>query len=336
MSRLLSLLIVSQLGVSALAAGEQLTRVAAGDLQLTLLSSSSGVRIDRLLDTQSGQELLATNPLPLFSLTLRQTGSTNQLSLGADSGWSQCRIQPRGARLELRWSRPLEKALAGLSVTATVSPETHASALRWKLRVDNTSTNWSVWRVVFPQVALANLGTNAVVLFPRGPGELQRGVWDRPFSFRADYPNGWCSMQFMAAYREGDKPAGLYVATHDPWGSTKDLVVESNPAARTVRLELRPSGAQYGPARKRLRPRRRGRLAGPARRLVRCGDDLQGLGAARSKVVAAPGARRPRRHAALDARVECVGDDRRRAGRVRAGGEAVPRVPRRAGRFSLV
>jgi hypothetical protein len=86
MSRLLALLIVSQSGLWALAAGEQLTRVAAGDLQLTLRSVAGGLRIDHLLDTQSGQELLATNPLPLFSLTLRQPGSPNPFSLTADAG----------------------------------------------------------------------------------------------------------------------------------------------------------------------------------------------------------------------------------------------------------
>jgi len=236
MPRLLALLLVWELGLCALAAAEEITQVPAGDLQLTLRNSDRGVRIDRLLDTQSGQELLATNPLPLFSLTLRQAGSPNEQGLTADAGWSQHTIQRHGPRFELHWSQPVDKTLAGLSVRATVSPDVRASALRWQLRVDNTSTNWSVWRVVFPQLVLANLGTNAAVLFPRGPGELQRGVWDRPFTFRGEYPSGWCSMQFMAAYREGEKPTGLYVAIHDPWGSTKDLEARSDPGTRTVRL----------------------------------------------------------------------------------------------------
>ena len=90
---LLVLLGVSQLWCSAFGAGEQLTRVAAGDLQLTLRTSAAGVRIDRLLDMQSGQDLLATNPLPLFSLTLRQAGSTEQLNLNAEDGWGQCAFQ---------------------------------------------------------------------------------------------------------------------------------------------------------------------------------------------------------------------------------------------------
>ncbi len=229
MPKPLLLLVLLSLSLSAFGAGEQLTQVPAGDLRLALRSSAGGVRIERLLDTRCGQDLLATNPLPLFSIALHQAGSKRQSSLSAEDGWGQCTLQPHGRRLEMRWSRPADEALTGLSVTATVSPDARASALRWKLRVDNTSTNWSVWRVVFPQVALASLGTNAAVLFPRGPGEVQRGVWDRPFSFHGNYPGGDCSMQFMAAYREGEKPTGLYVAVHDPWGSTKDLAVRSDP-----------------------------------------------------------------------------------------------------------
>ncbi|HSA11821.1 MAG TPA: DUF6259 domain-containing protein [Candidatus Paceibacterota bacterium] len=238
MSQLLLLLITSQSGLCASVAGEQLTRVMAGELQLTLLSGAGGIRIDRLLDRKYGQDLLTTNPLPLFSLTLQRAGSTNRLNLRADTGWSQCSIQPHGSRLKMHWSLPLEKGLAGLSVTAEVSPEIRTGAFRWKLRVGNTSTNWSVRRTVFPQVALADLGTNAVVLVPRGPGVLERGVWHRPFGFGGTYPNGWCSMQFMAAYRDGDRPAGLYVATHDPWGSTKDLSVKSEPTTHTMRLSF--------------------------------------------------------------------------------------------------
>lgn len=236
LNRLLWLLVVSQLGCAALSAADALTHVTAGDLQLTLASFGGSVRIEQLLDTRTGQGLLATNPLPLFALTLRQAGSTRQSHLSAEDGWGRCSIQRHERRLEMRWSQPTDEALAGVSVTATVSPDARASALRWKLRVENTSTNWSTWRVVFPQVALANLGANAAVLFPRGPGEVQRGVWDRSFSYHGNYPGGDCSMQFMAAYREGESPTGLYVAVHDPWGSTKDLALKTDLATRTVSL----------------------------------------------------------------------------------------------------
>ncbi len=236
MLRLLVLLLVARVGVPVFAAGDQSTLVAAGDLQLTLRSTAGGVRVDRLLDARASQELLSTNSPPLFSLAFGQAGSTNQSRLTADTGWRQCAIQPHGRRVELRWSQPADPALAGISVTVTVSPDPGAGALHWKLRVDSASTNWSLWRVRFPEVAVADLGTNAAVLFPRGPGEVQRGVWSRSFKYHGNYPGGWCWLLFMAAYREEEQPTGLYVAMHDPWGGTDDLFVESDPATRTLRL----------------------------------------------------------------------------------------------------
>jgi hypothetical protein len=235
---LLCLLVGSQLRCTTFAAGEPVSHLVAGDLQLTLADCPGGVRIEHLLDTRSREELLATNPLPLFSLTLREAASTNQSLLSADDGWSRCAIRRHGRSLQVRWSRPKDIALSGLAVTATVSPDARANALRWKLRVDNTSTNWSVWRVVFPQVLLADLGTNAVLLFPRGPGELQRNAPERTFSFRGNYPSGDCSMQFLAAYREGVERTGLYVGVHDPWGGTKDLKARSDPDMHTVLLSF--------------------------------------------------------------------------------------------------
>src|SRR5262249_16723669 len=127
-------------------------------------------------------------------------------------------------------------SLAGLSVAVTSSTDAAASAFRWKLRVNNASTIWSIWRVTFPDVALADLGTNGAVLFPQGPGIVQRGVWHRAFRYTGEYPGGWCSMKFMAAYRDDQQPTGLYVAMHDPWGSTKDLAMRSDPTSHILRL----------------------------------------------------------------------------------------------------
>lgn len=247
MQKLISSLFVSIGCLFALAAdAQQLSPFTAGDLQLTLVRAATGLAVDRLLDTKQNQELLANERLPLFTLTLRAAGSTNEASLAADHGWSQCAVKLRPPRLELRWSRPADAALAGLSITALATADRRAGAIRWKLRVENTSTNWSVWRIAFPQVALADLGADAAVLFPRGPGEVQRGVWRRPFSYHGNYPGGWCSMQFLAAYRGGEKPTGLYVATEDPWGSTKDLEVKSDPTARTVRLRFEHPAPDMG------------------------------------------------------------------------------------------
>ena len=238
MPRLLSAFILLVFCHRAVSADQHLIRLAAGDFQLTLRSSAEGVTVERLLDLKQNQDLLLPETLPMFTLTLRRPGSTDEVRLAADRGWRQCTVTQRPRRLELRWSSPADDDLAGLSVTAIALADARASAIHWKLRADNTSTNWSIWRVVFPQVALADLGTNAAVLFPRGPGEVQRGVWDRPFSYHGGYPDGSCTMQFMAAYRAGGNATGLYLATHDPWGSTKDLMLKSDPAKRIVRLSI--------------------------------------------------------------------------------------------------
>jgi len=223
---------------SALGADEQPTRISAGDLQLTLRSSVQGVSVQSLADSKQGHELLAAGPRPLFTLALRPTGSTGEVLVASDQGWRQCVVTPAATRLELRWSEPAEESLAGLAVRAIATTDARASALHWKLYVENRTTNWSLWRVVFPQLTLSGPGAGAAVLFPRGPGEVQRRVWERPFNYHGHYPDSGCTMQFMAAYAGGDNPRGLYLATHDPWGSTKDLVLRSDPATRSLRLSF--------------------------------------------------------------------------------------------------
>ncbi len=208
----------------------------AGELSLNLQHTTNGLQVTSLLDLRLNQELLASNPAPLFTLTLRQGTRTNEARLTAADGWGEVAWRRKRGGFTLHWANPLDPWLAGIAVTAQAEADQESSAFRWKLQVANHNKDWGVSRVVFPQVALADPGTNAAVLFPRGPGEVQRDVWRRDFRYHGNYPGGWCSMQFMAAYREGDQPTGLYVALHDPWGSTKDMDAKSERAARVVRL----------------------------------------------------------------------------------------------------
>jgi hypothetical protein len=75
------------------------------------------------------------------------------------------------------------------------------------------------------------------VLFPKGSGEVQRDVCSRSFQFRGTYPSGWTTMQFLAAYA-ADGKTGLYVAVHDPYGSTKDIIATSRSADRALELAV--------------------------------------------------------------------------------------------------
>ncbi len=137
---------------------------------------------------------------------------------------------------ELDWREPTAPELRGLAATASAELDAASQRIQWQFKVTAPKDTWTLWRVIFPQIGLAPLGHDAVVFFPRGPGEEQRDVWSRKFNYQGHYPGGWCSMQFMAAYRTGERATGLYAALHDPWGSVKDLALESNPAVHRVRL----------------------------------------------------------------------------------------------------
>lgn len=210
----------------------------AGDLELSLQASPDGLKLTRLFDRGAQQELLATNSLPLFRLLLRQVATREETRLEADTGWQQAGWRKTKTGFALHWERPRNDKLVGISVSASAVADHSRSAWHWQMRVANTNQDWSVWRIVFPQIALTDLGEGAVALFPRGPGEAQSNVWRRSFSYQGEYPGGWCAMQFMAAYRQGDQPTGLYLALHDPWGSTKNLALESDPARRSLQMRF--------------------------------------------------------------------------------------------------
>jgi hypothetical protein len=218
----------------------------AGDLKFGVRHVTNGVRLESLRDAGQQQEFLSTNQLPLFRLILRRTPDQAEATLNADAGWGQISARGSNRQLILRWAKPLDDSWRDLTVAATATALPTEHAWHWALRVENKSSEWGVWRIIFPQVNLVDLGPGAEVLFPRGPGEVQRDVWSRSFQYHGQYPGGWCSMQFMAAYRTGTNPTGLYVALHDPWGSTKDLEVASDPEKRSVRLHFEHPASNMG------------------------------------------------------------------------------------------
>lgn len=221
----------------------------AGDLSGGLEVAADGIHLRSLRDTAAGRELLAQPTLPLFSLLLRRAGGKDEARLDAGAGWGRVEVRERETELELSWEQPRDAQLAGLRVSARAALDPGASAVHWRLQVENSNPRWSVWRVHFPQLAVADLGDGARVFFPRGPGEVQPDVWRRAFTYRGLYPNGWTTMQFMAAYQTtGDRQTGLYVACHDPEGSTKELAAESRPEGHSLTLAFEHPAPGMGAA----------------------------------------------------------------------------------------
>ena len=243
----------------------------AGRLGFILDGQPGGIALQSLFDLEQGRELLARHALPLFAVSLRHTATREDVRLAADAGWQKvASVRGQDGSVVLDWQDPEDQRLEGLRVTAKATPEPEAAAWRWYLEVDTGDPAWSVWKVTFPQVALGDLGEGAgrtqgspkpnasaaAVLFPRGPGEIKRGVWGEAFNFRGRYPSGWCSMQFLAAY--DDDGTGLYVGMHDPYAGTKEIMLTSHPGERSVRLAYEHPAPDMG------RPGNGFRLSGEA------------------------------------------------------------------------
>jgi len=210
--------------------------VAAGRLGMALERTEGGIALRSLHDIARPQEYLAAKPLPLFSLKYRRVGTSEEVVLTADAGWEDV-WQRDGAVIRIAWRRPANKALDGLSVSAGVELSGRESSAAWTLRVSNVNKEWTVRSVTFPQLAVAEAGPEAKLLFPRGPGEVKEGAWQKPFGFGGPYPQGWTTMQFFAAYDE-KRGTGLYVGVHDPVASRKELAANSRPEDRAVVLKF--------------------------------------------------------------------------------------------------
>lgn len=222
----------------AVADGQQpdrLRMLAAGDLGLLFEQADAGISLVQLLDAAADVQLLATRSPPLFTLTLRRAGQTDDVRVTADAAWRRTQLEPSDdGRLRLVWSGATPNGLESLRVECTAAPDHAASAVRWTLRAE-APAGWAWRQVVFPQVAVADLGADGVVVFPRGPGEAHRDLWRRAYHYAGRYPNGWTTMQWLAAYDEARR-TGLYVGMHDPGAATKEITVHSQPADRAVAL----------------------------------------------------------------------------------------------------
>ncbi|MBU6401119.1 MAG: hypothetical protein KGS61_12430, partial [Verrucomicrobia bacterium] len=226
----------------------------AGDFAIGFRSLPGGIRLESLYDMRDQQEWCASNPPPLFRLTLRQVGSHKEARLDADRGWRRTSLTRVRDGFKLSWTGAEETALRGVAVTVVARADEMHSAWHWRLVVQDRNAEWGVTRVIFPQVALRGPEDGGAVFFPRGPGEVQTKAWQRAFVYHGEYPGGWCSMQFMAAYREAPEPAGLYLALQDPWGSGENLGVESEPTSGRLRLWFEEPAPNLGVAGNGFRP----------------------------------------------------------------------------------
>lgn len=211
------------------------TRIDAGTMNLILEKDLKGIGIASLFDTIAGRELLATNPLSLFSLDLRDSITRQHSILSADTGWNQTEISQADAsgRRVIVLQNPTDNRFQGIKIEITIHPVKTSDAVNWNLQVTNTNDQWTLWRVIFPQVSLNDLGKDSQVFLPHTAGIELSDMWTTAVKRGGTYPSGWTSMQYMAAYNTAEG-TGLYIGMHDPYGSTKNILAEGLPNHQAV------------------------------------------------------------------------------------------------------
>jgi hypothetical protein len=199
--------------------------VAIGELKFTFERTADGITLLNLIDVRTRQVLIASKSLPLFTIKMRHTETSEEKHIIASSGWKSVSIKRPENCLVLNWETE------NLKVELHGRLDEENSAIYWGMKVENEDENWSIMDVVFPQVSVADLGAEGCVFFPRGPGEVQKNLWNRSFRHSGLYPEPWTVMQFVSAYNE---KTGIYVATHDPNASAKEITIESRPEDKSV------------------------------------------------------------------------------------------------------
>lgn len=226
----------------------QARAMSGGDLGCILRLKGDGIDLEGIYDTRLATMLSGRRAISLFDVVLRHLPTGEERVLTADSGWGRCAIGPPGSDgcAEITWRQSADARLGKLSVVAKVISDDNG-AMRWTLTVGDVPADWSVLRVRFPKVSVDERGVRPLVLFPRGSGEVQADASRRSFRFSGTYPSGWTSMQFMAAY-DAKGESGLYVAAHDPFGSTKDISLEGVPGDGSVSMMFEHPAADMGVA----------------------------------------------------------------------------------------
>lgn len=198
-----------------------------GNLALALRIGQSGIELVSLYDLKSQQELAAEKTMPLFSLRVNPQDLSKEAVWDAKSGWTSSALRKNKNGFEIT----LTKTQAGegpFVVLLSAIADSKTSAWKWNFKVQNIGSRWSVNEVMFPQVALADLGAGSKAFVPKGAGKLFTNPLENKVAWNDTYGNGSCTMQWMAAYREGVKPTGLYIARHDPNAVLKGMHLNSN------------------------------------------------------------------------------------------------------------
>lgn len=199
----------------------------AGQLGLGLQVGSSGIDLVSLYDLGSQQELAAVRSMPLFVIKVNPQDLSKESTWDAKSGWTSTSLRRIKNGFEITLSRT-DAGATPFVVLLSAKADHKTSAWKWDLKIENTGSRWSVNEVLCPQVSLSDLGAASKAFVPKGAGKLFNNPTEQKVAWNDTYGNGSCTMQWMALYREGARPTGLYVGRHDPEAVLKGMHLNAN------------------------------------------------------------------------------------------------------------
>ena len=193
----------------------------AGDLQLTLLQTDSGVWVTPIY----AGEQTPCQSWPLFFLDLWDTHYQRQQLLDSGNTWDRVDILQKAGYIRITLSDPDCGRITGITVIAEAFPEPGQHRISWKTKVINRSDRWSVEKMSYPQCLAQGFGN---VFTPVSSGTVNARFNARSSTFRGKYPTGVkVNMAYAALYNPVSAEAmrnsgnGFYMGIHDPDGTPK-------------------------------------------------------------------------------------------------------------------
>lgn len=187
-----------------------------GALKITLEKLLDGAKVTSI--KYNGSEVMDTSAgSTLFTLDISSQFVTSF------SGWDSVLVNNDGSHCEIILSQPKNSLLSD-SLTVKVTIDVTGQQSDWDISINGLLDN-AINKIYFPYINILAPGSD-YVLIPKYSGQLFKNPKASALSAKLTYPRGWAStMQFYAYYNDN---YGIYLGTHDPTASLKNLIIKRN------------------------------------------------------------------------------------------------------------
>jgi len=223
-----------RLASSAYAETPGTTKIGDGDIGATFARTTDGLVWSSLRDVRKDVEFLHAGPGDLFQLDVRLPGGAETM-LTSKSGWQEVRIAKHGdGEINLDFASD-----AGGGIDVHCHGLVEDGALVWDMTIlTPPESKVSVLRTRFPYLQLAPIAGNDAeghFHYPLHSGIVRQAPINTNLNFNIyPYPSGHVPYQMLGYYT---KDTGIYIGTHDPESSLKNIRAIAKNGAMAVDFE---------------------------------------------------------------------------------------------------